>query len=178
MGALVEQRKSIQNGRTIMTNTAKNSATPKTVSEQAGEKLDEKATVPTQKTGKEDRLDKVVDGKGEVLFSGKPDEVRAWMGERPTTTYVVRTSALDGLVTSMEYTEEKPSLVQRAKDAAEKLKQNKRSQLLLAGAVVCAGIAVKNARYNRKAVEVLTPEDTTVNGVEGPVTPDDTTDSL
>jgi len=163
-----------------MTNTAKNTAaaTPKDVKEKVEEK-----TVPAQATAPENaKTDKVVDNAGKTLFSGTPAEVKAWLLEQPTMVYAVRQASNNDLVLSTVYVEAGPlklTLVQRAKAAAEKLKKNKRSQLLLAGAVVCAGIAVKNARYNRKAAdaEPLDEVEGPVVGVE-PVDPDETTDSL
>ena len=57
----------------------------------------------------------------------------------------------DGVQETTEgQTNGKKSVVQRIKAVAEKLKENKRSQLLLVGAAFCAGIAVKNAHHNRK----------------------------
>lgn len=162
-----------------MTNPAKNTtaaATPKDVKEKVEEK-----TVPAQATGektaKEAQLDKVLDNSGKVLFSGTPDEVRAWLNERTAMIYAVRQAHNNDLIISTEYVEQGPlklSLVQRAKSKAEKLKKNRKAQLLLAGAVFCAGMAIKNARFNRKAVaaEVLDPEDTTTIGVEQPETPE------
>lgn len=142
-------------------------ATPKDVAEKVEEK-----TVPAQATGeksaKEDHTDKVLNNKGEVLFSGTPTEVKAWLLEqKPSMIYAVRQTSTNDLVISTEYTEEGPlklSLVQRAKTAAEKLKKNKKAQVLLVGAVFCAGMAIKNSGYNRKAVAVEPLDE-----AEGPV---------
>lgn len=70
----------------------------------------------------------------------------------------------------------KPTLVQRAKAAAEKLKKNKKALLILTGAAVVVGLTIKN---NRKAVTAETAEGETLDDVEVTVeNPDDTTDSL
>lgn len=53
MGALFSQHNRTPNGRTTMTNTAKNSATPKTVAEKAAEVKTEETTVPAQATATE-----------------------------------------------------------------------------------------------------------------------------
>lgn len=151
-----------------MTNSPK--ATPKDVKAATEGKVEEK-TVPAQATGEktttdEAGRDKVLDNAGKVLFSGTPAEVKAWLLEQPTKIYAVRQAKNNGLVVSTEYVEEplKLSLVQRAKQAAEKLKHNKRAMVIVAGAAVVVGLAVKNSR-KAVAVEVLDPEDTTVNGV-------------
>lgn len=165
-----------------MTNTAKNSAaTPKTVKEAVENKVEE-TTVPAQATGgktvKEDQLDKVLDNEAKVLFSGTPDEVRAWLNERPSMIYAVRKTNQDGLIISTMYVEEGPlklSLVQRAKAAAEKLKQNKKALAILGGALVVAGLTIKNNRKTTAEPEV--EEDVVEETTEIP-NPDDNTDSL
>lgn len=165
-----------------MTNPAKNTAaaTPKTVKEAVEGKPDE-TTIPAQATAPEDsKSDKVLDNAGKVLFSGTPDEVKTWLLKQPAMIYAVRQAKNNDLVVSTVYVEEGPlklSLVQRAKAAAEKLKQNKKAMLIVAGAAVVVGLTVKN---NRKAVsvETLDPEDDSVNGVgEDDITPE-TPDSL
>lgn len=134
MDALFAQHKTIRNGRTTMTNTAKNttaSTTPKDVKEKVEEK-----TVPSQAT--------------------EPKT-----GEKETKD---------------AQSEEKLTLVKRAKAAAEKLKQNKKALLILTGAAVVVGLTIKS---NRKAVAVepLGEAEGPINGVEG-TDPDETTDSL
>ncbi|QJD49771.1 hypothetical protein SEA_CLUBPENGUIN_47 [Streptomyces phage ClubPenguin] len=137
MDALFAQRKTIRNGRTTMSNTAKNSAaaTPKDVKEKVEEK-----TVPAQATAEP------------------------------------KVEQQDGEQTPAADEKKKPSLVQRAKAAAEKLKQNKKALLILTGAAVVVGLTIKN---NRKAVAVepLDEAEGPINGVES-ADPDDTTDSL
>jgi hypothetical protein len=136
-----------------MSNTAKNTpaATPKDVKDAVEEK-----TVPAQATAPEDaktgEQDKVLNNEGKVLYSGTPDEVKAWLDKQPSMIYVVRQATNNGLVVSSTYIEEGPlklSLVQRAKAAAEKLKKNKKAMLIVAGAAVVVGLTVKN---NRKVV--------------------------
>lgn len=106
MGALVDQRKQIRNGRTTMTNTAKNSVTPKTVSEKASEPKIDETTVPAQATPTEPK----------ASVDAQTDE------------------------------KTKPSLVQRLKSAAEKLKENKKALAILGASAVIAGLAIKNSR--------------------------------
>lgn len=164
-----------------MTNTAKNSATPKTVKEAVENKVEE-TTVPAQATGektvKDGQLDKVLDNAGKVLFSGTPDEVRAWLNEQPSMIYAVRQAKNNGLVVSTEYVEEGPlklSLIQRAKAAAEKLKSNKKAMLFLGGAAVVVGLTIKSSR---KAAAESIVEDDVVEETTEIDNPDDTTDSL
>lgn len=73
--------------------------------------------------------------------------------------------------------EAKLTVVKRLKSVTEKLAKNKKAMILLGGAAVVAGLAIKN---NRKALagEPLDEEDDTVIGVEQPANPDDTTDSV
>lgn len=68
--------------------------------------------------------------------------------------------------------DEKVTIVGRLKSAAEKLKNNRKAILILAGAAVVVGLAVKN---NKATAEepVNETEDSEVDE-----TPDDTTDSL
>lgn len=178
MGALFIQRKSIANGRTTMSNTPK--ATSKTVTDASETKVEEK-TIPAQaKAEKNDEHDTVLDNAGKILFSGAPDEVKAWLNKQPTMIYVVRQTKSNGLIVSTEYVEEGPlklTLMQRAKAAAEKLKQNKKAVLILTGAAVVVGLTVKN---NRKAVAVepLGEAEGPINGVDEITGPDDSTDSL
>lgn len=136
-----------------MSNSPKNTTatTPKDVKE----KVEKDATVPAQPTSPEDeKNDKVLDNEGKVLFSGTPDEVKNWLLEQPTMVYAVRQAKSNDLVVSTVYMEEGPlklSLVQRAKQAAEKLKKNKTAMVLVVGAAVVVGLTIKN---NRKAVAV------------------------
>lgn len=149
-----------------MTNSPK--ATPKTATE--SKLVEDEKTIPAQKTakGSEGQLDKVLDNAGKTLFSGTPAEVKAWLLEQPTKIYVVRQAKNDDLIVSTVYVEEespKASLVQRAKQAAEKLKQNKRALAIIAGAAVVAGLAVKNSR-KAVSVEPLDEAEGPINGVD------------
>lgn len=175
-----------------MSNTSKNTPTPKTAAEQAkasnevtdaviaGATTEEvaakvKKTIPSQSVN-DDQLDKVLNNAGETLFTGTPDEVRAWLNTQPSMIYAVRQSKKNGLVVSTEYVEETPlklTLIQRAKAAAEKLKQNKKALVILGGALVVAGLTIKNNRKTTAEPEVEETAETT----EIP-NPDDTTDSI
>ncbi len=174
MDALFAQRKSVTNGRTTMT-TPKNAATPKNV---ADIKSKNETTVPAQATApvESSNHDKVLDNDRKTLFSGTPKDVRDWLNEQTDKVYVVRTAGGE-LVHSIEYVElegKKLSLVQRAKEKALKLKTNKRSQLMLATAVVFAGVAFQKSRKLKAVAAEETLDDVEVT-VENP---DDTTDSI
>lgn len=183
MGALFTQRKQTLNGRTTMSNTPKNTEKQDvTVEAKAVDPKVEKEskTVPPQaaesKSGDLKSLDKVFDIKGDAVFSGTPDEVLAWLKERSNTTYAVRSSGRPDIMTSLDYTKrtaesEKPSLVQRLKAAAEKLKENKKAMVILGASAVIAGLAIKN---NRKKIPADDELEVTVETVEG----DEPTDSL
>lgn len=170
-----------------MTSSPKN-VTPKTVAE-AAEKNNEETTVPAQATAEKStktekpKGDQVLDNKGKVLFSGTPDEVRAWLKDQPTMIYAVRQERDGDLIISTEYVEAGPlklSLVQRAKAAAEKLKKNKKAMAILGGAAVVVGLTIRNVRKeNREAVsaETLDEVEGPVIGIDDPEVPGDNTDS-
>lgn len=97
-----------------------------------------------------------------------------------TAEHDVKPGIADGIKTEETkdaQSEKKVSFVQRFKAVTEKLAKNKKAMILLGGAAVVAGLAIKN---NRKALagEPLDDEDTTVIGVEQPTNPDDTPDSV
>lgn len=179
MDALFTQRKSVTNGRTTMTNPAKNSATPKTVAEAAEKQTApiEETVVPAQATSPktETNTDKVVDHTNKTLFAGTTSEIVAWLTERSEMVYAIRLSGSNDLTSSIDYLkkhQEKLSPVQRLKAAAEKLGKNRKAMLILGASAVVAGLAVKNSRKAVK-VEVLDEDDTTINGVgEDDETPD------
>jgi hypothetical protein len=111
------------------------------------------------------------------------ETVEAKSGEEaviPAQTTEVKPGFADGIKVEDPkdaQSEEKTTLVKRAKAAAEKLKSNKKAMFFLAGAAVVIGLTIKN---NRKAVkvEVVDPEDTSVEGVDDVTGPDETDDSL
>lgn len=136
-----------------MSNTAKNSAaTPKTVAEGA-----EKQDVTVEAVA--------VDPKVEKTTKTVPSQST---GEKETPK---------DAEAKTEETEWKPSVVQRLKAVAVKLKRNKKAMLIIGGAVVVVGLTIKN---NRKAVSVepLDEAEGPVVGVDETVDPDETTDSL
>lgn len=152
IGALFGQRKKTTNGRIIMSNTAKNSATPKTVAEAAEKNAVEETTVPAQTTAG----NSVKDNPKYQAVNGKYEKSN-------TET------------TGDAQSEEKLTLVQRVKATAEKLKKNKKAMLIIGGAVVVVGLTIKNSR---KTVAAEATEDDVVEETTEIANPDDTTDSI
>lgn len=119
--------------------------------------------------------------KNTAAASATPKDVKEKVEEKTVPAQAQATEPKveeqDGEQTPAADEKKKPSLVQRAKVAAEKLKQNKKALLILTGAAVVVGLTIKN---NRKAVaaEPLDEVEGPINGVDEVTGPDDIADSL
>lgn len=163
-----------------MTTNGKNSATPKNVADAVAEKQSlpvEEPIVPAQQAASPNvgtNTDRVVDHTNKTLFAGTSDEIVDWLNEHSPMIYAIQPVDHPDLITSIDYLKKhqaKPSLIQRAKTAAEKLTKNRKAMLFLGGAAIVAGLAVKNNR--RKTVATEETLDDIEDTVENPDATDD-----
>lgn len=165
-----------------MTNTNKNSATPKDVAAKVTTEVkNAETTVPAQaaNSNTEKNVDRVVDHTNKTLFSGTQAEIVDWLNEHSPMLYVIQPADHPDLVSSVDYLKKhqaKLSPVQRIKAAAEKLGKNRKAMLIIGASAVAVGLAAKNRRKEEVVVETLDDVEVTVDNPDD--NPDDTTDSL